>query len=37
MAVFITKYIDQLDPEYLDENFKKISFEEFIEKVQKTE
>jgi len=30
--VFIAKYIDQLDPEYLDENFKKISFEEFIRK-----
>lgn len=30
--VFIAKYINQLDPEYLDENFKKISFEEFIRK-----
>ena len=29
---FISKYINQLEPEYLDENFEQISFEEFMGK-----
>ena len=29
---FISKYINQLEPEYLDENFEQISFEEFMSK-----
>ena len=29
---FISKYVDPLYPEYLDENFKEIEFEEFYEK-----
>ena len=29
---FISKYINQLGPEYLDENFEQISFEEFMGK-----
>ena len=29
---FISKYINPLDPEYLDENFEQISFDEFMDK-----
>ena len=29
---FISKYINPLDPEYLDENFQEISFDEFMDK-----
>ena len=29
---FISKFINPLDPEYLDENFREISFDEFMDK-----